>query len=967
MSSLCVHVGDAKSQDAGAFAEVATAKTAEDLASIRSKWSSQSLRALLMVLSAADLTNPQVFPPTELAHWIQVLTDDASVAVQVLGESDAAATILSNAMLLSGLVLASERRLADQSRVWTAKRAQVSQGVKLATTTTNNATLGDDDMIDEDALLDETNLLAPPPAMGERTAGDDCDGREPCENCTCGRAEEKPRADHDHDHDHAHGENAPSSSCGKCHLGDAFRCASCPYLGKPAFKPGDEVLRNEPPTFSNFAVRSALQEYMRPTNLTPLLQQQAQKQSYTIVERRLFQLLGEANAEAAWSEEFCQEVLGNHSPTTVRELTLRMQSQLDRTIQIGTTSDATSLYRMSWKRQERIKLGASAYWKMQSQEDPTIETQLPSDVSSKNQSAASRDPFESASLIVHSPNHAEGKTCLVRATAQYHLGCSLVHVVSGGPLLAKYGIHADTALESMIHGWLLHAAMQAEPICIIIDKLETLLPAQLSNTSSAGDAAVPVWNAIASYLKAITSRMDRVRGFPFPTKNKLYHPTGSGGQILGVRVCLVGIVTCPDDGWRSSVGTATILDAMVGARYRLPSLTGPTRHAAFSHAFSRAKLELDDEAQRALIVLATTAAWAKGGAFQSVANMLSQELGTTQETTVSLQRLESAFARVKAQTAPFAEVQFQHSQGIKSDVFASVGGNEKAKQSLEDAMALDPRKRRMLARFGFSPPAGILLYGPPGCGKTILAKALASLLRAPKNHSAGSAVLGGTFISLGSSDLVQAEVGTSEKMLVSAFDFAEKNSPSVIFLDEFQALFTERSRGGSGRLASTLLQCMDKIQQWSKVQQHAKLNSESSEDAGGTANRVVVLGATNTPWMVDSAFLRTGRFDRVVHVGLPTASERASIIKVHASKMRLEEDQAENSLLNELCLEIAEATHGFSGADLAALCRAAAVRALSEDGTGCVVSKRHFLTALHNDVHASSDDDLVKRLDNWRP
>jgi anamorsin len=100
--------------------------------------------------------------------------------------------------------------------------------------------LGDDgqdedaDVIDEDGLLDD-KWLAPPPAMNLQVSAstDDCAGRTPCDNCTCGRANGT-----------AEGElkQAPSSSCGKCHMGDAFRCASCPYLGKPAFKPGEEHL-----------------------------------------------------------------------------------------------------------------------------------------------------------------------------------------------------------------------------------------------------------------------------------------------------------------------------------------------------------------------------------------------------------------------------------------------------------------------------------------------------------------------------------------------------------------------------------------------------------------------------------------------------------------------------------------------------------------------------------------------------
>ena len=169
----------------------------------------------------------------ELANWVSVLTPEASVAIQVVGDCQDLQPVHTS-FLLAGLASASERRTADGSRILTAKRkpAVAASAVPLKKVTVSLED-DNDDMINEDALL-ETDVLAPPPAMGVRTAGDDCDGRKPCDNCTCGRSEEQDAP--------KKMENAPSSSCGKCNLGDAFRCASCPYLGKPAFKAGEEHL-----------------------------------------------------------------------------------------------------------------------------------------------------------------------------------------------------------------------------------------------------------------------------------------------------------------------------------------------------------------------------------------------------------------------------------------------------------------------------------------------------------------------------------------------------------------------------------------------------------------------------------------------------------------------------------------------------------------------------------------------------
>jgi SpoVK/Ycf46/Vps4 family AAA+-type ATPase len=214
------------------------------------------------------------------------------------------------------------------------------------------------------------------------------------------------------------------------------------------------------------------------------------------------------------------------------------------------------------------------------------------------------------------------------------------------------------------------------------------------------------------------------------------------------------------------------------------------------------------------------------------------------------------------------------------------------------------------------------------------------------------------------SNIVRAEVGTSEKKLVSAFEIARSNAPSVVFIDEFQALFTERTGSGSGKLASTLLQCMDDLTKWNSVDEIA----EATDSGNGKRGRIVVLGATNAPWLVDKAFLRAGRFDRVVHVGLPTVSERASILRVHIHKMRIRRDldDGRSDFIDRLCTCLASVTEGFSGADLAALCRTAAVRCLSECGEQGEIEEQHFLKSLDN-LAASNSQELVNRLLDWRP
>lgn len=187
------------------------------------------------------------------------------------------------------------------------------------------------------------------------------------------------------------------------------------------------------------------------------------------------------------------------------------------------------------------------------------------------------------------------------------------------------------------------------------------------------------------------------------------------------------------------------------------------------------------------------------------------------------------------------------------------------------------------------------------------------------------------------------------------------------FSDEFQALFTERSRGGTGKLSTTLLQCMDDIKLWRDSNRKAigPIAGSSSVFANASntelSDTVLVLAATNTPWMVDKAFLRPGRFDRLVHVGLPCEADRRAILLVYMRDMKVKHDRG----IESLCESIAKRTHGFSGADLSALCRAAAVRCLQE--TSEWIQEQHFWQELESGFVASSSTEIVARNELWHP
>lgn len=229
---------------------------------------------------------------------------------------------------------------------------------------------------------------------------------------------------------------------------------------------------------------------------------------------------------------------------------------------------------------------------------------------------------------------------------------------------------------------------------------------------------------------------------------------------------------------------------------------------------------------------------------------------------------------------------------------------------------------------------------------------MAKALRSPRSS------IGGAFLSVSTSDIVRAEVGVSEKLVAAAFQTARANAPAVIFIDEFQALFTERGRSGSSnRLTSTLLQCMDDLKEWGDLSRRSHVTNKDHPEKEET--RVLVLAATNTPWMIDRAFLRPGRFDRSVLVNLPNHAERVSILRIHTDRMRTGFSQS--AFLEDM----AHRTAGFSGADLAALCRAAAVLCLEQESDQ--VEEQHFVEALKYGIQASSSESLVKRIAEWHP
>jgi len=233
-----------------------------------------------------------------------------------------------------------------------------------------------------------------------------------------------------------------------------------------------------------------------------------------------------------------------------------------------------------------------------------------------------------------------------------------------------------------------------------------------------------------------------------------------------------------------------------------------------------------------------------------------------------------------------------------------VGGLDNAKKILEENLIIAMINPEKFTKMGIKPPKGALLYGPPGCGKTLLARALAT-------ESSGNMIL------VRGSEILSKWVGESEKAIREIFRKAKSSSPCVIIFDELDSLAKFKS-GDEGSVGETIL---------------SQLLTEMED---GSASRVVVIGISNRPDIIDGSVLRTGRLDLRIFIQPPDERGRFDIIKILTDSMPLSTD------VN--LKEIAVATQNYSGADLAALCREAAVNAMQNNAS--VISSADFAAGL---------------------
>lgn len=251
--------------------------------------------------------------------------------------------------------------------------------------------------------------------------------------------------------------------------------------------------------------------------------------------------------------------------------------------------------------------------------------------------------------------------------------------------------------------------------------------------------------------------------------------------------------------------------------------------------------------------------------------------------------------------------------------YDDIGGCRKQLAQIKEMVELPLRHPQLFKAIGVKPPRGIMLYGPPGTGKTLIARAVAN-------------ETGAFFFLINGPEIMSKLAGESESNLRKAFEEAEKNAPAIIFIDELDAIAPKREKTHGEverRIVSQLLTLMDGLKQRSHV---------------------IVMAATNRPNSVDSALRRFGRFDREVDIGIPDATGRLEILRIHTKNMKLGDD---------VDLErIAAETHGHVGADLAALCSEAALQQIRE--------KMDLIDLDDDNIDAEVLDSLAVSQENFR-
>ncbi|KAI9139982.1 P-loop containing nucleoside triphosphate hydrolase protein [Paraphysoderma sedebokerense] len=487
-----------------------------------------------------------------------------------------------------------------------------------------------------------------------------------------------------------------------------------------------------------------------------------------------------------------------------------------------------------------------------------------------------------------------GKTLLAKVIAS-ELKCNVV-IINGSEIMSKYYGETENTLRSIFE-----KAEKEGPSILFIDEIDALCPKR-DDTPSEMEKRI---------VATLLTLMDGTSSKLVPSTSDLSNPHTSANAKPNILI--LASTNRP-----SSLDPALRRPGRFDVELEIPIPTLNSRIEILTALLSHTPHTLSNEQITSIaekchgFVGADLSGVVKEAGISAVRKFVKgrEAKGNGNDDVMDLKITVEDFKAALGMVKPSAmrEVQIE----VPKVYWNDIGGQEEIKQKLKESVEWPLKHADLFTRFSIRPPKGILLYGPPGCSKTLMAKALAT-------------EAGLNFIAIKGPELFNKYVGESEKKVREVFRKARAVSPSIVFFDEIDAVAVKRSSSSDSgnsvgdRVLSQLLNELDGIE---------------------SLVNVTVVAATNRPDVLDPALLRPGRIDRLLYIPPPTYASRLSILKIQTSRMSVS-----NSVTSAFLESLASLTEGYSGAEMVSICQIAAMSAMEEDVNIKEICKRHFEAA----------------------